>query len=188
MNYQVSEQTRLRQITAEIFVHEGLDGAINLDRESFNFAHPHYQYLVKWLHSALRQLTNRHKELGKTLRAKRVASEGEKVRVSMDGKVDQSLRSRGVEDVPEVVILEPSRKSEARKLRAEGAIVLHKEFVVPSSTGRKTGVQGERLKTVESKAKAIAQILHGWGLFENLSYEDQEKLIHDILDIVMLEA
>jgi hypothetical protein len=188
MNYQVSEQTRLRQITAEVFVHEGLDGAINLDRESFNFAHPHYQYLVKWLHSALRQLTNKHKELGKELRSKRVASDGEKVRAEMDSKVGRSLRSRGVEDVPEVVLLEPERKSEARKMRSEGAIVLHKAIVIPSASGRKTSVQDERQKTAESKARAIAQLLHGWGLLDSLSYEDQEQLIHDILEIVMLDT
>lgn len=41
MGYQISELTRLRQVTAEIFVREGFDGAINLDRESYNFAHPH---------------------------------------------------------------------------------------------------------------------------------------------------
>jgi len=62
MGYQTAEYQRTRQITAEIFVRAGLDGAINIDRESFNYAHPHYQYLVKWLHSALRQLTNRQKE------------------------------------------------------------------------------------------------------------------------------
>ena len=48
LNYRVSEQTRLRQITAEIFVHEGLDSAVNIDRESFNFSHPHFS-----LYSAL---------------------------------------------------------------------------------------------------------------------------------------
>lgn len=188
MNYQVSEQTRLRQITAEVFVHEGLDGAINLDRESFNFAHPHYQYLVKWLHSALRQLTNRQKDLGKQVKEKRVADEGQKVRAEMESKVDRSLKSRGVEDVPDVVLLEPSRKAEARKLRSEGTIVLHKEVVVPAIVGRKTGVQDERQKTAESKARAITQVLHGWGLLDELSYEDQEKLIHDLLEIVMLDA
>eukprot|EP00658_Telonema_sp_P-2_P055699 TRINITY_DN44262_c0_g1_i1.p1 TRINITY_DN44262_c0_g1~~TRINITY_DN44262_c0_g1_i1.p1 ORF type:complete len:123 (-),score=28.55 TRINITY_DN44262_c0_g1_i1:46-414(-) len=30
LNYQVSEQTRLKQITAEIFVKKGLDSAINI--------------------------------------------------------------------------------------------------------------------------------------------------------------
>lgn len=188
LNYQISEQTRLRQITAEIFVHEGLDGAINLDRETFNFAHPHYQYLVKWLHSAIRQLTNRQKDLGKTLRAQRVASAGAKVRAAVDNKVDQSLKSRGVDEVPEIIILESARRAEARELRGAGAIVLHKEAVVPLLAGRKTGLQDERLKTAESKARAIAQVLHGWGLLDSLSYEEQEKLIHDILDIVMIDS
>jgi hypothetical protein len=37
--YQVSELTRLKQITAEIFVLKGLDAALNIDRESFNTFH-----------------------------------------------------------------------------------------------------------------------------------------------------
>jgi hypothetical protein len=35
---------------------------------------------------------------------------------------------------------------------------------------------------------AIVQLLHGWGLMDKLSYEDQEKLVHDILEIVLLET
>ena len=61
LNYQVSEQTRLRQITAEIFVHEGLDSAVNIDRESFNYSHPHFLYIQRWLHKSLRLLVNRLK-------------------------------------------------------------------------------------------------------------------------------
>ena len=61
LNYQVSEQTRLRQITAEIFVHDGLDSALNIDRESFNYSHPHFLYIQRWLHRALRLLVNRLK-------------------------------------------------------------------------------------------------------------------------------
>jgi DNA mismatch endonuclease Vsr len=71
MGYQVSEQVRLRQLTAEIFVQEGLDNAVNIDRESFNFAHPHYQLIVKWLHSAIKQFTNKQKSIGKELRENR---------------------------------------------------------------------------------------------------------------------
>ena len=62
MKYQVSEQTRLNQTTSEIFVSSGLDAALNIDRESFNFAHPHYQIVSNWLHRALRQLANTTKE------------------------------------------------------------------------------------------------------------------------------
>lgn len=63
LNYQVSEQNRLSQITCEIFVDEGLDGAINIDRESFNFSHPHYLYVQNWLHNALRTLISRNKRI-----------------------------------------------------------------------------------------------------------------------------
>ena len=68
MRYQVSEQTRLRQITCEIFVSEGLDSALNIDRESFNATHPHSVYITKWLHSALRQLATVQKRLASEAR------------------------------------------------------------------------------------------------------------------------
>ena len=42
LNYQISEQNRLSQITAEIFVHTGLDSAINIDRESFKLQPPSF--------------------------------------------------------------------------------------------------------------------------------------------------
>jgi hypothetical protein len=188
MGYQISEQTRTRQITAEIFVREGLDGAINIDRESFNYAHPHYQYLVKWLHSALRQLANRHKEIGSGVRSKRLVAEGKKVREKVEEKVETALKARGVEDVPEVVLLDAAKQSEVRKLRNEGTIALRKDAVLPpSSASRATSVEGERRKLAEKKAVAVVQLLHGWGLLENLSFDEQEKLVRDILEIVLLE-
>jgi Histidine kinase-, DNA gyrase B-, and HSP90-like ATPase len=188
MGYQVSEQTRTRQITAEIFVHVGLDGAINIDRESYNYAHPHYQYLVKWLHSALRQLANRHKEIGSGMRSQKLVAEGKKVREKVEEKVESALKSRGVEDVPDVVLLDASKQSEARKLRSEGTIALRKDAVLPPSpANRSTSVEGERRKLAEKKAVAVIQLLHGWGLLEKLSFDEQEKLIRDILEIVLLE-
>ncbi|MGA2789110.1 MAG: ATP-binding protein [Verrucomicrobiota bacterium] len=189
MGYQVSEQTRTRQITAEIFVHEGLDEALNIDRESFNYAHPHYQYLVKWLHSALRQLANRHKEIGKERRSEKLATAGEEVREKIGERVEAALRARGVEDTPEVVLLEASQQHEARGLRRQGTIALRKDAVIPPSTAKyTTSAEEERRKLAERKAVAIVQLLHGWGLMDKLSYEDQEKLVHDILEIVLLET
>ena len=165
MGYQVSEQTRTRQITAEIFVNQGLDEAINIDRESFNYAHPHYQYLVKWLHSALRQLANRHKEIGKEKRRAKLKSEGKKAREKVEERVESSLRARGVEDIPDVVLLEPSRQSEAGKLRRQGTIALRKDIVVPVSSAKHvTSAEAHRRELAEKKAVAIVQLLHGWGL------------------------
>lgn len=188
MGYETSELTRKSQVTAEIFVGEGLDDAINLDRESFNYAHPHYQFLTKWLHSAFRQFSNRHKELGKQLRSSRLSHEAAQSREKVAVKVRAALKSRGIEDVPEVELLEPARKSEAAKLRRAGKIVLHREAVIPaSSQTRQTEVGAIRLKLAEKKAIGIAQLLHGMGLLADLSFAEQEKLIRDILEIVLLE-
>src|SRR5713101_3086392 len=102
MGYETSELTRKSQVTAEIFVSEGLDAAINLDRESFNYAHPHYQFLTKWLHSAFRQFSNRHKELGKQLRTVQRQRGAAQTREKVTQKVISALRARGIEDVPQV--------------------------------------------------------------------------------------
>jgi hypothetical protein len=186
MGYQISEQTRLRQITAEVFVREGFDGAINLDRESYNFSHPHYQYLVKWLHSALRQLANRHKEVGKELRASRLAKEGKAVRAELGERVAEMLGSRGIEDIPDVVLLDPEDTERARKLRHDGVVALRKAEVIPQQRGqRRTTADDERRSLTESKAVAVAQILEAWGLLKRLSHVDQERLVREIVEVVL---
>jgi hypothetical protein len=63
LGYPVAERTTLSQITAEVFIKKGMDSALNIDRESFNYSHPHYQILSKWVHNALRQITAKQKKL-----------------------------------------------------------------------------------------------------------------------------
>ncbi len=95
--YQISEQTRLNQITAEIFVSKGLDPALNIDRESFNFAHPHYQLLMTWVHSALRQLANTHKALSAVIRTEaKIKVQGKRTK-EVEKKVAQALEKAGVD-------------------------------------------------------------------------------------------
>lgn len=43
------------------------------------------------------------------------------------------------------------------------------------------------MELAEKKAIGIAQLLHGMGLLSSLSFEEQEKLIRDILEIVLLD-
>ena len=188
MGYETSETTRKSQVTAEIFVSEGLDDAINIDRESFNYAHPHYQFLTKWLHSAFRQFSNRHKDLGKQLRTTRLRDESAQAQQKIVLTVRAALKSRGIEDVPEVVLLARTERAETARLRREGKIVLHHEAVMPLSTQiRRTEGESNRLRLAEKKAVAITQLLHGMGLLDSMSYAAQEKLIRDIMDIVMLD-
>ena len=70
LGYQIAEQTRKKQVTCEVFVLEGLDGALNIDRESYNTSHPHYLFIQKWLHNAFRQFATQHKRIGREVREK----------------------------------------------------------------------------------------------------------------------
>jgi hypothetical protein len=136
----------------------------------------------------LRQLANRHKEIGSDLRSSNLATQGRKAREKVEERVETALKARGVEDVPEVLLVEPARQSEIRKLRSEGTIAMRKDFVLPlSGEKHKTSADDERQKLAEKKAVAVVQLLHGWGILEKLSYQEQEKLIRDILEIVLLD-
>jgi hypothetical protein len=188
MGYQTSEQTRTRQITSEILVKEGLDGAINLDRESYNYAHPHYQFLVKWLHSAIRQLANRHKEVGSAIRQVKLTGKGQAAKKSLSVLVEERLKEHGLEDLPEVSLLGPRQESEGSLLRRKGVVALRKGKIIPASAAsRYTGKELQRADFLEAKAVAIIQILHAWGVIDELSFEDQERLVHDILEVAIRE-
>lgn len=189
MSYQVSEQTRLRQLTAEIFIHKGLEHAINIDRESFNFAHPHYQLIEKWLHSAIKQFANRQKAIGKELQQKRrdaaVGAQTEKLQVT----VSQVLAKRGFSTPPEVVIVEDDATLDAAVHRKEGKIVLPRDVLTGHSNGgsRSTANKKGKAKIAEEKVKAVTQVLHSWGVLDGLTYADQEKLIQDLVEILTLD-
>jgi hypothetical protein len=188
LGYETSELTRKSQVTAEIFVSEGLDGAINLDRESFNYAHPHYQFLSKWLHSAFRQFSTRHKEIGKAQNTARLQSEGSYAQEKVAIRVKQALKDRGIVDMPEVKFIDAMKTSDEAKLRRDGVVILHRDTVIPPSPLLRHTAKGEeRQKLAEKKAVAITQLLHGMGLLDSLSYIEQEQLIRDILEIVLLE-
>lgn len=122
------------------------------------------------------------------MRTTRLQSEAAHAQEKVALKVQAALRSRGIEDVPEVRLLEGAKKADTARLRREGKIVLHQETVIPPSTQtRRTESEANRLRLAERKAVAITQLLHGMGLLDSLSYADQENLIRDIMDIVMLE-
>lgn len=186
MDYTVSEQTRLRQLTAEIFVHEGLDDAINLDRESFNYAHPHYQFLVKWLHSAIRQFTNKHKAVGKAIREQKRNDSKEQTKQSIARAVSEKLSEVGVDDIVPVEFIDEDLLDSVEKKRDEGVVAFKKDMIFSNvKNSSSTGVKQTEVN--ERKAEALTQLLYGWGLLDELNYEDQARLIRDILEIVLAE-
>lgn len=176
--YQVSEQTRLRQITSELLVHSGLDAALNIDRESFNFAHPHVQLVTIWLHHAIRLLTNRLKDEAARLRQARRdedATAGRDLVNSVAAEVWH--RRRGAEPVPEVVFADSDE--EAQTARGDGSIALTRSGVSSQSMGA-----AERA-TREAQTAALTQVLAAFGVLEDRSYQEQQELIRAILDLFL---
>lgn len=163
LRYQVSEQTRLGQITAEILVTEGLDPAINIDRESFNYSHPHFVYIQKWLHRALRLLVNRLKALA-------------------EADLEEEKRQRKKQN-EEIVIAAAvnvwnDRRGESadRPLPEEPPLVGQADIAgtpvdLPSTTP-------------DAMALAIAVVLESYGVLSSLTLEERSALVADLLAVM----
>lgn len=181
--YQVSEQTRLRQITAEIFVVRGLDAALNIDRESFNVAHPHYQFLRKWVHHSLRQLVSKHKGLTK-------------------GSRDKTLKGvlvEAVDRMAEIVVQGSPGVPERLKVQfassaplidaAENTISLNSSVVMGARAKNRTNTVAEKLREslVQEQIKAVAAVLQDYQAFSTLTPELRDELLGKIVAIFSVE-
>lgn len=56
LDWQVNQGPRSRWITGEIFVDEGLEDAMNVDRDSFNRYHPEFKLLQQYVHRELKKI------------------------------------------------------------------------------------------------------------------------------------
>lgn len=183
MRYQVSEQTRLRQITCEIFVSEGLDSALNIDRESFNNAHPHAVYITKWLHEALRQLATSQKRLASEARE---LARNENKGIAVSG-IQQIANEVWVEEIGDVASIPPeieiSDTEHALKKKGE-RYVFSRTAIVPVRSKASTLKQRTHEAIIEEKLKAIAQVLASFGLLDPVPKPKQEKLLKAIYKIL----
>lgn len=173
--YQISEQTRLRQISSELFILRGLDAALNIDRESFNFAHPHVQLVTAWLHRAIRQLTNRHKDISaRRLSERREESQTANVNALEEFTAQLWRQQRGTESPPDIKLEDTPIGAAAARLR--GAISFARDDL-PS-----LNVPGHTPKR-DAQAKALASVLSAYGLLEDKSFVEQQQIIDAILAV-----
>lgn len=188
IKYQVSEQTRLRQITAEIFVNKGLDGALNIDRESFNYAHPHYQIIQKWLHGALRQLATTQKRLAGKVRDQERERQIHAQRTELQKAVEEEwAHVRGDDDRPPDIQF--TGKGGSGETTKEAGIIFERERIFPVRTGdRKTSASIAESKMLEEKIKAVAAVLSAYGVFDEMPRNKQQELLRAIVRIFTVEA
>ncbi len=188
MRYQVSEQTRLRQITCEIFVHRGLDSALNIDRESFNAAHPHSVYITKWLHNALRQVASAQKRLASEIRneqreGSRQATLSGIQEIAYDVWTEEAS-DEGSSPPPVKFVAagdEPSASPDS------DTFVFSRATVMPESLNTKTAKARAKDSVVEEKLRAIVQALSSYHLLDSLSKRKRERLLRAIYQILVSE-
>jgi len=180
LEYQISEQTRLRQLSGEVFAIKGLDSALNIDRESFNIAHPHYQYLKRWLHNALRQFMSKHKALSKGDATVRNQLKINQVKSDIDSVVIDFTKARPVR------FFSSTKGDQPSLLDEPGAIAINRQAVL-SKPRAVTSIEKARMGLYEDKLVAVANILESYGLLSKLSPAEIEKLIGAIGKIFLLD-
>lgn len=183
MRYQVAELTRLRQITCEVLVSEGLESALNIDRESFNNAHPHAVFITRWLHSALRQLATAQKKEAAVVRSqKRDASKEEQA-----GAIQKIVSEAWAKQTKDVASLPPTVQivdEEKSATKTSGAYVFRRSAVTGKPDLPKTPREKARRSVVEEKLKAITQILAAFNVLDRMTKSEQEELLLAISKIL----
>ena len=75
LDYRYNEGPRSRWLTGEVYVDEGLEDALNIDRDSFNRFHPEFRAIQEYLHRVLHEevfpATYKQIEVRSTVRAQK---------------------------------------------------------------------------------------------------------------------
>jgi hypothetical protein len=188
LNYQIAENRRLKQVVAEIFVLKGLEEALNIDRESFNTSHPHYQIVLNWVHNALRQIFNKQKELESTLRTRRRAQSGAKSRSVVQKTRDEELSvilGDDADTVRDVVFTDDAQQVADAEKNGTRVYRLSEVVVAPvlERATRASASAAQRILLNQERAMALVQLLDAYELLNELSPEQQSQLVKGILRI-----
>jgi hypothetical protein len=185
-NYQVAELTRLRQITCEIFVTEGLEAALNIDRESFNTSHPHTVVLTNWVHSAVRQLATAQKREAQQLRERKRAEGRAQVADVLSRVVDTAnrVRSDGEGVIPEVMFNSVSTPTRRPTATLDDTQVFDVDELRQAADDNRLDPPSN---AVVAKLEAITKVLNIYGVIEDLAPAERSNLLGSILAILEAE-
>lgn len=179
LDYRVAELTRLKQIMAEVYVTKGLDPALNIDRESFNSSHPHYQFLKDWVHRAIRQATNRLKAVNKESLDREKAEQSNLQQDKLVQHVEKVwAKVRGEDIEPPEIKLTAQADLATEMERRTGTLVI--EYPVQVPPNGQSSARDRQVAEREARIKALAGVLAAYGITENMSYHQVQSLIGDI--------
>lgn len=167
-----------------------MDAALNIDRESFNVAHPHYQYVSSWLHGAFRQFATRQKDIAKTIRTTKLATGYAQSKEDLKNLVSQVVDewSEGDEAPVKVEFVNtPPHQIPLHQPNDTISYSLERIFAKYDLGVKTTSKKATDFGVDVATMQAIAQVLYAAGVFDNMSHEKQEKLLADLAAIIFLK-
>ncbi|GAB3244620.1 ATP-binding protein [Chitinimonas naiadis] len=186
MKYQIAEHVIKGQLTIEIFVSSGLDSALNIDRESFNIAHPHYQIIMRWLHEAIRQVVAKYKEIKREKLHIKKSERGHSFLQTLNAEVEEIARGQGKDpdEIRDIIINDKSPGESNNSATEVGSYKISKLELDDWIGKAKT----EFSTVLEERAKAIIKVLDSFDLVDSLPQNRQKELFRAIVKILSVEG
>jgi len=173
LDYRSNEGPRNRWLTGEIFVEQGLEDALNIDRDSFNRFHPEFRAIQEYVHKLLREeifpsvyqnieirSAARDETKSKVRRAQlaKVLSRAAEKPVSLSYSQEEDVRPkvvlRGKDDKAKVVVPDPDGLDTKKTNRQLAASVL----TIFEMAMRERDLQSQR----ETFKRLLLDLLSGW--------------------------
>ena len=157
-----------------------LEAALNIDRESFNYAHPHVVYITKWLHASLRRVATIQKRIAAEIRGatREVATAEEEEALS--SVAARAWREESDDPGAEPPPVEFADAADVPTYTKPGTYRFQREPVF----GKREGRRPRRDGSAERKLRAIVQVLAAYGILESLTDQQQERLLAGMRQIL----
>lgn len=188
MRWQLAEYRLKTQLLVEINVIEGFESALNIDRESFNIAHPHYQILMRWLHKALKQSVYAIKKLQKEKRESNSENRDDNRNQKLSQIISntKTIRHDENETLAALEIVPDNDKSlEKTNLQVTNSFKMTDEKF---ASYLDTKTRGEQYKVIQNKTSAIISILDKFKLLDDLSTSEKDELFKAIIKVISCEV
>lgn len=191
MGYPFDEGIKFGQITGEIFIDEGLESALNIDRASFRETDPHYLALRAWVWNHLRQTVfpDFKSRQAKFLRERRTSE-----------KTDQERRlAEALSAAPEVVGVNPKvreqpQPSSGKKTAASATApakktlgarqsvvsIIDGEVSVDKSTFSSISASQQLSDAAKGRLLRVCTALAGYGIWEDLTDDEAKNLLNTL--------
>lgn len=173
LDYRSNEGPRSRWLTGEIFADQGLEDALNIDRDSFNRFHPEFRAIQEYVHTLLRKeifpsvyhniekrsaVRNETKSKARTAQLTKVLKTAADKSVSLSYSTEEDVRPKvtigSKEDKAKVVVPDPETLGTKKANRQLAASIL----TIFEMAIRERDLESQR----ETFKRLLLDLLSGW--------------------------